>query len=131
LCVFCLSNEFYEGPAGGISINIKCGVCGSFFNDSGPFSFERIHWLDHHSSAKELSGYNAHTPNIINNWHAVVVDTKSIDHLKEMYDWCAAVSSAWSVKSGYYNSEGLWSVSHHTFFFKEKDEAINFKLSWV
>lgn len=44
ICPDCGSEKFYEGPSGGMSINIKCAGCGSWFNDMGPFGIERIHW---------------------------------------------------------------------------------------
>lgn len=31
-CTFCGTSEFYEGPSGGVSQNIKCAKCGARFN---------------------------------------------------------------------------------------------------
>ena len=43
-CLDCGGQEWYDGPSGGMSQNIKCGRCGHWFNFGGPFGFtERIH----------------------------------------------------------------------------------------
>jgi len=44
ICPDCEEDEFIEGPHGGFSINFKCAnkLCGSEFNDLGPFGIERI-----------------------------------------------------------------------------------------
>ena len=42
-CPDCSGEEFFEGPSGGLSVNIRCGKCGNWFNHS-PFSLERIRW---------------------------------------------------------------------------------------
>ena len=31
-----------EGPTGGLSVNVKCSLCGAKFNEMGPFGVERI-----------------------------------------------------------------------------------------
>ena len=42
-CPDCNSVEFYEGPHGGLSVNIKCAGCGSKFNIASPIGWaERI-----------------------------------------------------------------------------------------
>ncbi len=41
-CPDCGSTKFYEGPHGGMSVNIKCAGCGHRFNVMGPFGVERI-----------------------------------------------------------------------------------------
>lgn len=41
-CPDCGGTEFYEGPCGGASENIGCVSCGHWFNNSLPFSFDRI-----------------------------------------------------------------------------------------
>ena len=41
-CPFCKSNDFLEGPHGGLSINFKCEKCGSTFNDMGPFGIDLL-----------------------------------------------------------------------------------------
>ena len=41
-CPDCGSNDFLEGPSGGLSINIKCAKCDHKFNDMWVFGVERI-----------------------------------------------------------------------------------------
>ena len=41
-CGFCDSQEFLEGPSGGMSVNIMCASCGARFNICPPFSAEVI-----------------------------------------------------------------------------------------
>ena len=41
-CPDCGSNDWLEGPCGGLSINVKCRKCGGKFNDMGPFGIEKI-----------------------------------------------------------------------------------------
>ncbi len=43
-CPDCGSNEVRPGPRGGLSRNIYCAslICGSRFNEMGPFGVERI-----------------------------------------------------------------------------------------
>lgn len=41
-CGFCDSQEFLEGPHGGMSVNIMCASCGARFNICPPFSAEVI-----------------------------------------------------------------------------------------
>ena len=41
VCPNCGSNQWYEGPSGGMSTNIKCGCCGLWFN-STPFGLDFI-----------------------------------------------------------------------------------------
>ena len=31
-CTFCGSTSYYEGPTGGVAMNIKCADCGARFN---------------------------------------------------------------------------------------------------
>lgn len=38
-CYNCLSTKFYEGPSGGLSINIKCAECGLWYNYT-PFGID-------------------------------------------------------------------------------------------
>jgi hypothetical protein len=40
-CPDCASS-LEEGPHGGMSVNYRCSVCGSKFNDMGSFGVERI-----------------------------------------------------------------------------------------
>ncbi len=42
-CIDCGSTELHEGPSGGMSINVKCGGCGHWFNMGLPLFIERIH----------------------------------------------------------------------------------------
>jgi hypothetical protein len=41
-CPDCGSSQFFEGPSGGMSMNISCCGCGHKFNNSMPLAFERI-----------------------------------------------------------------------------------------
>ena len=41
-CPDCHGPHFLKGPEGGLSVNIKCGDCGSQFNICPPFFAERI-----------------------------------------------------------------------------------------
>jgi hypothetical protein len=41
-CLDCDSEEFFEGPSGGLCTNYKCSGCGSEYN-VGPGLMERIH----------------------------------------------------------------------------------------
>ena len=41
-CPDCGSGQFWEGPSGGLSVNITCCGCGHKFNNSMPLAFERI-----------------------------------------------------------------------------------------
>lgn len=41
-CPDCGSEDFLEGPHGGLSVNIECVGCGARFNMMGPFGVERI-----------------------------------------------------------------------------------------
>jgi len=41
-CPDCGSNDWREGPCGGLSINVMCRQCGGKFNDMGPFGIEKI-----------------------------------------------------------------------------------------
>jgi transposase-like protein len=41
-CPDCGSNDFLEGPHGGLSINFKCAKCNSEFNDTWVFGIDRI-----------------------------------------------------------------------------------------
>jgi len=44
VCPDCGKNDWYEGPHGGLAVNIKCAnpECGRKFNWMGPFGMERI-----------------------------------------------------------------------------------------
>ena len=43
VCPDCGSENFKEGPSGGMSTNVKCGGCGHYFNWALPVMIERIH----------------------------------------------------------------------------------------
>lgn len=42
-CPDCGSEQFMEGPSGGMSTNVRCAGCKHWFNMSLPVSIERIH----------------------------------------------------------------------------------------
>jgi len=42
-CPDCGSEKFMEGPAGGMSQNVKCAGCGHWFNMALPVFIQRIH----------------------------------------------------------------------------------------
>jgi len=42
-CPDCGSNEFIEGPCGGMAQNVKCAKCGHWFNFALPVAIQRIH----------------------------------------------------------------------------------------
>ena len=42
-CPDCGSENFMEGPAGGMSQNVKCSGCGHWFNWALPVFIQRIH----------------------------------------------------------------------------------------
>lgn len=41
VCLNCGSNQWYEGPSGGMATNIKCAGCGLWFNNT-PFGLDFI-----------------------------------------------------------------------------------------
>lgn len=41
-CPFCGGKEFIEGPHGGLSVNIRCDICGAKFNDMSVFGVELL-----------------------------------------------------------------------------------------
>jgi hypothetical protein len=45
-CPDCGSENFTEGPSGGMSTNVRCEGCKHWFNMSLPISIERIHVSD-------------------------------------------------------------------------------------
>lgn len=119
VCPDCREWDFYEGPSGGMSQNIVCGNCGSFFNDSGPMGIERIHWYGVDVSADNYRDFNS---DIIKNWTAIILDNP-----KEVIAWCDNnTSNLWSVKWG-----GNKSQSTITYYFKAEEDAVAFKLTWV
>lgn len=121
ICPDCREWDFYEGPSGGMSQNIVCGNCGSFFNDSGPFGIERIHWI-----SLELSGdnYREFNSDIIKKWTAVILDNGNlVDTLNRCED---TISNLWSVKRG-----GNKSQTAITYYFESEEDAVAFKLTWA
>ena len=42
-CPDCGSSQFYEGPSGGMTTNMKCAGCGHWFNVGLPLFVQRIH----------------------------------------------------------------------------------------
>ncbi len=45
-CPDCGGDKWFEGPSGGICVNITCTKCGSRFNDMGPFGLQRLNTVD-------------------------------------------------------------------------------------
>lgn len=43
VCPDCGSDQFREGPSGGMSQNVRCAGCGHHFNWALPVAIERIH----------------------------------------------------------------------------------------
>jgi len=45
-CIYCDSPEYYEGPTGGVAMNIKCAQCGARFNigliPGGPILIDKL-----------------------------------------------------------------------------------------
>lgn len=54
-CPDCGNSFWIEGPSGGLSINMLCGLCFAEFNDMGPFGLDRIE-----RSPKERDAIYAH-----------------------------------------------------------------------
>ncbi len=119
VCPDCGKWDFYEGPSGGMSTNIYCGNCGSWFNDSGPFGIERIRWLNIEAN---YSNYTVFTRDIINNWHDLFTKSTHI----ECGRWCEEnISGVWSSKPAEKDrASGLM------FYFEEESDAMAFKLVW-
>jgi len=42
-CPNCNNDKWHEGPGGGSFGNIKCGGCGKWYNNLGPFGLREIH----------------------------------------------------------------------------------------
>lgn len=45
-CPDCNGDKWFEGPSGGMCVNISCVGCGSRFNDMGPFGLQRLDSVD-------------------------------------------------------------------------------------
>lgn len=128
-CPDCGVWEFLEGPCGGMSMNIKCENCGSFFNDSGSFGLERIRWVDH-----QLHRFDTAVqfkPSILK-WKMVSLkNSKSNEEIDEIYNWCHEhTENKWCVKSGVPKSGGAMD-ERQTFYFKDPNDAMKFKIVWI
>ena len=128
-CYMSAEEYIRYGPSGGMSQNIKCSFCGSFFNDLGPFGLNRIHWHSHHLSITSLpllnEKYKPHTPVIIQTWKSVYISHKDRwDMWAALYIWCNEnCTNKWSIKSGKLNNGGnSGQGSESTFFFKNESE---------
>jgi hypothetical protein len=44
VCPFCDYPEFFRGPEGAGSVNIKCAMCGATFNDMGRLGVQVLSW---------------------------------------------------------------------------------------
>ena len=142
LCPDCQTTAYdclVIGPSAGGSQNIKCFYCGSFFNDMTPIGIERIFWHDHHARIiqMECNNYTPFTSFIIKNWAHVEINTDTLwkHHTGDaIYTWCINnCSNKWSVKVGQLNNGNSYyyynDYQTHTFFFKEQNDAVLFKLS--
>jgi hypothetical protein len=47
-CTYCGGEKFYEGPSGGMAVNIICTnpTCRHMFNDMGPFGVDDLNKVD-------------------------------------------------------------------------------------
>ena len=54
-CTYCGGTKFYEGPSGGMAVNVLCANpnCRHWFNDAGPFGFEDLHRVEPTEEEKE------------------------------------------------------------------------------
>lgn len=124
-CPDCGVWEFLEGPSGGMSTNIKCENCGSFFNDSGPFGLDRIRWIKH-----RINGLNnaVHFEAKILEWEMIILENNK--NWDEIHNWCHDnIEDNWCVKSGVPKTGGS-TDERQTFYFKNPDDAVKFKLVW-
>ncbi len=120
VCPDCGKWDFYKGPEGGMSLNIYCSNCGSWFNDSGPFGLERIRWIDIKAN---YSNYTEFTRNIVNNWN----DLFTTSTHTECGPWCEEnISGMWSSKPAEKDR-----VTGLMFYFAEESDALAFKLRWL
>lgn len=55
-CLNCLSTDFYQGPSGGGSINVKCAKCGLWYNHS-VFGLEFLGIKTHIGEHKRIVWY--------------------------------------------------------------------------
>lgn len=124
-CPDCGVWAFLEGPSGGMSTNIKCENCGSFFNDSGPFGLDRIRYIEH--LILEFNNSVQFTGEVLT-WEMIILENGKL--WNEIYNWCHDnTKDNWCVKSGVPKSEGSMD-ERQTFYFKNPDDAVKFKLVW-
>lgn len=47
-CTYCSGTKFYEGPSGGLAVNVLCANpdCRHWFSDLGPLGFEDLHRVE-------------------------------------------------------------------------------------
>ncbi len=64
VCPNCGSNQWYEGPSGGMSTNIKCGGCGIWFN-STPFGLDYIGIKENIGETRKIRWYCPHCNDIL------------------------------------------------------------------
>jgi hypothetical protein len=58
-CPNCGSEQFYEGPSGGLAINVKCAGCGLWFNNT-PFGLDFIGIKENVGESKKIVWYCPH-----------------------------------------------------------------------
>lgn len=132
-CLDCYGTEFYDGPSGGMSANIKCVNCGSEFNSCGGLlPLDRINWIDHTIVFKNFILFES---NMINDWHTIIIhdfnspfpkhihhmqktNSEFIEIISDIYDWCKT------------SIQGKWSIKSYFLYFELKEDAIIFKLKW-
>lgn len=72
VCPNCGSNQWYEGPSGGMATNIKCGGCGLWFNNT-PFGLDFIGIKGNIGEEKKIVWYCAECKEVTS-----VVDNKAL-----------------------------------------------------
>jgi hypothetical protein len=124
-CPDCGGHEFFHGPEGGMAVNIGCTTCGSWFNYAG-FYAERIHNDNQAalgSSRKNWVEFN----------HQIWETYERVVHKQflptEALDWCAEHTHApWAVKDA--QDTPYEDGRYYYFFFQDKADALQFKLTW-
>lgn len=112
-CPDCEKWEFYEGPSGGMSTNIWCGNCGSWFNYCPLFVTQRVK----NTGYKSLKNYQKFDRLIAKTW--IKINPRTPLLTEEICNWCAEYC------------EGNWSINNHYFFFNIESDVVSFKLQWV
>lgn len=129
VCPDCGVWDFHEGPSGGMSVNIYCANCESWFNEQGPFGLDRLFKeknfdlgtvdLDHSDN------YRLYTWDILKDWHRVEIDASTKkDQLIKLLDaanWCATQDEVF----------GQWSIKDYVLYFEKETDAVAVKLKWV